>query len=54
MDHGLGRWPARLSRRRAKVITALCVLNRDAGAAALPTEHWTMLSALFTDPGSVR
>ncbi|WP_329422742.1 phosphoribosyltransferase family protein [Streptomyces sp. NBC_01693] len=36
----------------ARVTTAACVLDRDAGAAALLTEHRMTLSALLTDPGS--
>ncbi|MGW2282862.1 orotate phosphoribosyltransferase [Streptomyces sp. NPDC001770] len=36
----------------AKVATALCVLDRDAGATALLTEHRLTLTALLTDPGS--
>jgi len=38
----------------ARVTTALCVLDRDAGATTLLTEHRMTLSALLTDPGSVR
>ncbi|MDR3033326.1 MAG: orotate phosphoribosyltransferase [Kitasatospora sp.] len=36
----------------ARVTTALCVLDRDAGAAALLTEHRMTLSALLTNQGS--
>ncbi|MGC5346954.1 hypothetical protein PZB75_30305 [Streptomyces sp. AM 4-1-1] len=36
----------------AKVATALCVLDRDAGATALLAEHRLPLTALLTDPGS--
>ncbi|MFF9352364.1 orotate phosphoribosyltransferase [Streptomyces sp. NPDC014734] len=36
----------------ARVTAAACVLDRDAGAAALLTEHRMTLSALLTDPGS--
>ncbi|MFD3678581.1 orotate phosphoribosyltransferase [Streptomyces sp. NPDC058613] len=38
----------------ARVTTALCVLDRDAGATALLTEHRMALSALLTDPGGSR
>ncbi|MEV6425052.1 phosphoribosyltransferase family protein [Streptomyces sp. NPDC051662] len=38
----------------ARVTAAACVLDRDAGAAALLTEHRITLSTLLTDPGGVR
>jgi orotate phosphoribosyltransferase len=38
----------------ARVSTVLCVLDRDAGATSLLTEQRLVLSALLTDPGSVR
>ncbi|MFD5935539.1 MULTISPECIES: orotate phosphoribosyltransferase [unclassified Streptomyces] len=38
----------------ARVTAAACVLDRDAGAAALLTEHRMTLSALLTDPGGIQ
>lgn len=38
----------------ARITTALCVLDRDAGATTLLTEHRMILAALLTDPGSAR
>ncbi|MFJ5850816.1 orotate phosphoribosyltransferase [Streptomyces sp. NPDC092903] len=38
----------------AKVTAALCVLDRDAGATTLLTEHRMTLTTLLTDPGGDR
>ncbi|MCX5079285.1 hypothetical protein OHA84_00985 [Streptomyces sp. NBC_00513] len=47
-----GAWLLRIA--GARVTAAACVLDRDAGAAALLTEHRMTLSALLTDPGGIQ